>query len=181
MCQLPPDSQAATASQLTPPSAFAVPAPSAIGATTSAPAMVASPNVLRMFFNFDPLAKRAPKDARDHADEMPGFQAVRSGSHRLGRARQREARAASPGIPPGRRSDLQVRRSPAHTQVLGFEIICSIWRLRDRTNLLARSHVSRGACRGYITDRSRRDQTIVYAGKTPLLRKRGKCASGVSR
>jgi hypothetical protein len=32
-----------------------------------------------MFFNFDPLAKRAPKDARDHADEMPGFQAAGMG------------------------------------------------------------------------------------------------------
>jgi hypothetical protein len=29
-----------------------------------------------MFFNFDPLAKRAPKDARNDADEMPVFQAA---------------------------------------------------------------------------------------------------------
>lgn len=40
--------------------AFAVPVPSAIGTTTSAPAMVLSPNVLRMFLNFDPFAERAP-------------------------------------------------------------------------------------------------------------------------
>jgi len=64
-----------------------LPAPSAIGATTSAPAMVASPNVLRMFFNFDPLAKaRRQGTPRDDADEMSGFQAAGMGRARLGRA-----------------------------------------------------------------------------------------------
>src|ERR1700752_2133628 len=63
MDQLPPDSQAATASQFT-PSAFAVPVPSAIGATASAPAKVARPIVLRMFFNFFPFDERAPPSTR---------------------------------------------------------------------------------------------------------------------
>jgi len=67
--QLPPDSQAATASQST-LSALAVPA-SANGVIASAPAKVARPIVLRMFFNFDPFDERAPPtpraDARRHA------------------------------------------------------------------------------------------------------------------
>src|SRR6185312_16926983 len=63
MAQLPPDSQAATASQFTPLSAFAVPVATnieAIGARARAPAMVASPNVVRMFFTsfLSPSARR---------------------------------------------------------------------------------------------------------------------------
>jgi hypothetical protein len=69
---------------------------------TSAPAKVASPNVLRMFFNFDPLAKRAPKDAREDADEMPGFQAAGMGRTVSVGHDSREARSASPGYSPSR-------------------------------------------------------------------------------
>ena len=61
IAQLPPDSQAATASQFT-ESACAVPVANIRGAALSAPAMAAIPNVLRIFFNVDPLAKRAPKN-----------------------------------------------------------------------------------------------------------------------
>jgi hypothetical protein len=55
-----------------------------------------------MFFNFDPLAKRAPKDDRDDADELPEFQAAGMGrtvsvGHDSG-----EARSASPGYSPSR-------------------------------------------------------------------------------
>src|SRR5215212_10074140 len=67
MAQLPPDSQAATASQFAPLSAFAVPVSNAIGDRASAPAMVASPNVVRMFFTSF-LSPSARQSTPAHAD-----------------------------------------------------------------------------------------------------------------
>jgi len=59
MAQLPPDSQAATASQFT-LSAFAVAVDKANGATTSAPPIMAVLRVLRTFFNGIPFDVRVP-------------------------------------------------------------------------------------------------------------------------
>src|SRR3954471_11118294 len=122
MAQLPPDSQAAMASQLTPPSAFAVPVPmerEAIGANASAPAMVASPNVLRMFFNFDPFAKRAPRTAARMRSELPDQRA-----RGLGRtvsvgydSRGQSGRRAFCPIKRRGHAEFGAHRSPAHTQV----------------------------------------------------------------
>src|ERR687889_316130 len=94
MAQLPPDSQAATASQFTPLSAFAVPVANAIGARASAPAMVASPNVVRMFFTsfLSPSARQQRPQART---QMPVRQ--RFGSCRLGQARQGERKTSQIG------------------------------------------------------------------------------------
>src|SRR5829696_16711 len=100
MAQLPPDSQAATASQFTPLSAFAVPVANAIGARASAPAMVASPNVVRMFFTsfLSPSARQQRPHARTQMPSGRGLGRAVSVGHDRG-----SENITPPGFTPGGR------------------------------------------------------------------------------
>jgi hypothetical protein len=98
---------------------------------------------LRMFFNFDPFAKRAPSAPVVRA--LLRKMCRRSyGPYRLGQVRQGELGSA----PPGRKSrrplgDVAVH-GPAHAQVLVLEIICSCFRAAlDRTNPIGCCHIRR--------------------------------------
>jgi hypothetical protein len=144
--------------------------------------MVASPNVLRMFFNFDPLAKRAPNDARADADEDAWFPGGRNWAvpSLSGTTAGGQIRLAGHQGPAAAETDV-VRRSPAHTQVLGFQLFAPKGDLKDATNLSTQSHIPSRVCRDQITFRSRPDVAIVFAGRTPLLRRRGNRASACRR
>ena len=113
-----------------PLSAFADPVANAIGARASAPAKVARPNVLRMFFTsvLSPSARRQrPLDAGADAVFRQG-DLGRAVSVRHGRGRQ-HSRPTGRSHPVATEGAMPPPVGPTHTQVRGFEIICSFSRL----------------------------------------------------
>ena len=105
-------------------SAFAVLVASAIGAAARAPAMVARPNVLRMFFTSFLSPSARLQHPRGRAGAAACYTDGRVGSRRLGQTRQGRPEVPLRTSGPAAAEGDPASRSPTHTQVVGFEIIC---------------------------------------------------------